>query len=68
MSAPPLRASPPSTAQGHDRVFATFAFLQRRLHHARTEKHLRSLADVVRQHRDEQARTLLETACKEAAK
>jgi hypothetical protein len=32
-------------------VFATLAFLQWRLNHARTEEHLYSLADVVRQHR-----------------
>jgi Transposase DDE domain len=49
-------------------VFATLAFLQWRLNHARTEEHVYSLADVVRQHRYEHARTLLETACQEAAK
>jgi Transposase DDE domain len=49
-------------------VFATLAFLQWRLNHARTEEHVYSLADVVRQHRYEHARPLLETACQEAAK
>src|SRR5262249_33961876 len=48
-------------------VFVSLAFLQWRLNHARTEEHLYSLADVVRQHRYEHARTLLETACQEAA-
>ena len=38
------------------------------VHHARSEERWRALADVVRQHRYEHARTLLETACQEAAR
>jgi hypothetical protein len=49
-------------------VFLALAFLQWRLHHAPSKAPWRSLADVVRQHRYEHARTLLETACQEAAK
>jgi Transposase DDE domain len=49
-------------------VFVALVFLQWRLHHAPTEERLRSVAEVVRQHRYEHARTLLETACQEAAK
>ena len=49
-------------------VFVALAFLQWRLNHAPPEARLRSLADVVRQQRYEHARTLLETACQEAAK
>ena len=46
----------------------TLTFLQWRLNHARAEERLYSVADVVRHHRYEHARTLLETACQEAAK
>ena len=49
-------------------VFLALAFLQWRLNHAPSKARWRSLADVVRQHRYEHARTLLETACQEAAK
>ena len=49
-------------------VFLALAFLQWRVNHAPAEERLRSVADVVRQHRSEHARTLLETACQEAAK
>ena len=49
-------------------VFVALAFLQWRLNHAPPEERLHSLADVVRQQRYEHARTLLETACQEAAK
>ena len=49
-------------------VFLAFVFLQWRLNHAHTREQWQSLADVVRQHRYEHARTLLETACQEAAK
>jgi hypothetical protein len=49
-------------------VFVALAFLQWRLNHAPSEERLRSLAAVVRQHRYEHARTLLETACQEAAR
>ena len=48
-------------------VFLTLVFLQWRLNHAHAKDHVHSLADVVRQHRYEHARTLLETACQEAA-
>ena len=49
-------------------VFLALVFLQWRVNHAPAEEHVRSVADVVRQHRFEHARTLLETACQEAAK
>jgi hypothetical protein len=49
-------------------VFLALVFLQWRLNHAGTKGPWQSLADVVRQHRYEHARTLLETACQEAAK
>jgi hypothetical protein len=48
-------------------VFLALVFLQWRLNHAHAKEHMHSLADVVRQHRYEHARTLLETACQEAA-
>jgi hypothetical protein len=49
-------------------VFLAFVFLQWRLNHAHAKAPWHSLADVVRQHRYEHARTLLATACQEAAK
>jgi hypothetical protein len=49
-------------------VFLALVFLQWRLNHAHAKELWHSLADVVRQHRYEHARTLLETACQEAAK
>ena len=49
-------------------VFLAFVFLQWRLNHAHAKAQWHSLADVVRQHRYEHARTLLATACQEAAK
>ena len=49
-------------------VFLALVFLQWRLNHAHTKEPWHSLADMVRQHRYEHARTLLETACQEAAK
>jgi hypothetical protein len=49
-------------------VFLALGFLQWRLNHERTQAQWRSLADVIRHHRYEHARTLLETACQEAAK
>lgn len=48
-------------------VFLALGFLQWRLNHARDQAQWHSLADVVRHHRYEHARTLLETACQEAA-
>ena len=47
--------------------FLALVFLHWRLHHAHAKDHVHSLADVGRQHRYEHARTLLETACQEAA-
>jgi len=49
-------------------VFLALVFLQWRLNHAHAKEQWHSLADVVRQHRYEHARTLLKTACQEAAK
>jgi Transposase DDE domain len=49
-------------------VFLALVFLPWRLNHAHAKEPWHSLADVVRQHRYEHARTLLETACQEAAK
>ena len=49
-------------------VFLALGFLQWRLNHERAQARWHSLADVVRHHRYEHARTLLETACQEAAK
>jgi len=49
-------------------VFGALAFLQWRLNHAPAGTRWRSLADVVRHHRYEPTRTLLETACQEAAR
>jgi hypothetical protein len=49
-------------------VFLALVFLQWRLNHAQAKEQWRSLADVVRHHRYEHARTLLEIACQEAAK
>ena len=49
-------------------VFLAFVFLPWRLNHAHAKEPWHSLADVVRQHRYDHARTLLETACQEAAK
>jgi hypothetical protein len=48
-------------------VFLALVFLQWRLNHAHTKTHIHALADVIRQHRYEHARTLLETAWQEAA-
>jgi len=49
-------------------VFVALAFLQWRLNHAPAGTRWRFLADVVRQHRYEHTRTLLETACQEAVR
>jgi hypothetical protein len=49
-------------------VFLALVFLQGRLNHAHAQEPWHSLADVVRQHRYDHARTLLETACQAAAK
>ena len=44
-------------------VYLAYLFLQWRLHHAPPEQQLHSIADVIRLHRQEHARTLLQTAC-----
>jgi hypothetical protein len=49
-------------------VFLALVFLQWRFNQAHAKEHWHSLGDVVRHHRYEHARTLLETACQEAAK
>jgi hypothetical protein len=48
-------------------VLLPLAFVQWRLNHAEAKAPVHALAEVVRQHRYEPARTLLETACQEAA-
>jgi hypothetical protein len=47
-------------------VFLALVFLQWRLNHAASKERLRSLADVVRQHRYEHARTFVAAGCQEA--
>ena len=47
-------------------VFLALVFLQWRLNHAPAKERVRSLADVVRQHRYEHARTFVEAVCQEA--
>jgi hypothetical protein len=49
-------------------VFLAWVVLPWRLNHAHTKEPWHALADVVRQHRYDHARTLLEPACQEAAK
>ena len=49
-------------------VFLALVFLQWRFNQAHAKEHWQSLGDVVRHHRYEHARALLETACQEAAK
>lgn len=49
-------------------VFLAYIFLQYRLNHAQPQERLRSIADVIRLHRQQHARTLLETACQEAVR
>ena len=49
-------------------VFLALVFLQWRLNHAHAKESRQVLADVMRQHRYEHARALLEQACQEAAK
>jgi hypothetical protein len=56
-----------ATAKCFAIVFLAWVFLPWRLNHAHTKEPWHSLADVVRQHRYDHARTLLETACQEAA-
>ena len=48
-------------------VFLALVFLQWRLNHASSKERLCSLADVVRHHRYEHARTFVEAVCQEAA-
>jgi Transposase DDE domain len=52
-----------ATAKWFAIVFRALGFLPWRLNHAHTKEQWHALADVVRQHRYEHARTLLETAC-----
>lgn len=47
-------------------VYLAYVFLQWRLNHADSEQQLDSIADVIRLHRQEHAKTLLETACQHA--
>ena len=47
-------------------VFLALVFLQWRWNHAAAKERLQSLADVVRQHRYEHARTFVEAVCQEA--
>jgi Transposase DDE domain len=47
-------------------VFLALVFLQWRLNHASSKERLCSLADVVRHHRYEHARTFVEAVCQEA--
>jgi len=49
-------------------VFLTYVFLQWQLNNAPPDQRLRSIADVVRKHRAQHARSLLQTACQEALK
>jgi hypothetical protein len=49
-------------------VFLALTFLQWRFNHGPAKACWRSLADVVRHHRYEHARTWLATACQEAVK
>lgn len=47
-------------------VYLAYIFLQWRLNHADSDTHLNSIADVIRLHRQEHAKTLLQTACQQA--
>ena len=47
-------------------IYLAYVFLQWRLNHATPDQHLHSIADVIRLHRQEHARTLLQTACQQA--
>ena len=47
-------------------VYLAYVFLQWRLNHADPDQHLHSIADVIRLHRQEHAKTLLQTACQQA--
>ena len=49
-------------------VFLAYIFLQWRLNHAPKEDGFASVADVIRRHRQEHARSLLQTACQEAVR
>jgi hypothetical protein len=57
-----------ATAKWFAGVCRALVFLQWRLNHAHPKEAWQSLADVVRHHRYEHARLLLEKACQEAAK
>ena len=47
-------------------VFLAYIFLQWRLNHAAPEENFKTIADVIRAHRQEHARYVLEAACEEA--
>ena len=47
-------------------VFLAYNFLLWRLHHAPPEANFKTVADVIRTHRQEHARQVLEAACREA--
>lgn len=47
-------------------VFLAYIFLQWRLNHASPDEKFRTVADIIRSHRQEHARHVLEAACKEA--
>ena len=55
-----------ATEKGFAMVFLALVFLQWRLNHASSKERLGSLADVVRHHRYEHARTFVEAVCQEA--
>nr|WP_287314985.1 transposase [Moorena sp. SIO1G6] len=47
-------------------VYLAYVFLQWRLNHSPPDQHLHSIAEVIRLHRQEHAKTLLQTACEQA--
>ena len=47
-------------------VFLAYTFLQWRLNHAALEENLKTIADIIRTHRQEHARYVLEAACEAA--
>lgn len=47
-------------------VYLAYVFLQWRLNHSPPDQRLHAIADVIRLHRQEHAKTLLQTACEQA--
>jgi hypothetical protein len=47
-------------------VFMSYTFLQWRLNHVLPEENFKTIVDVIRSHRQEHARHVLEAACEEA--